>query len=100
NFRFGTHTDDRSSVAGSAIEPIVTLSGTAGFTAFNLPASGSTSINANDLTRLQNTIVDLLGKIGTVSQAFVSNGGSFAPAGSRWLNKARYPELDFYLQDN
>jgi len=103
NFRFNRHTDDRSNVAGSAIEPVVTLNGTAGFTGFGLPASGSTSINANDLVRLQNTIVDLLGKIGTVSQAFVldpSNPTAFAPAGTRWLNTATYPELDFYFQDN
>jgi hypothetical protein len=71
NFRFNRHRDDRSNVAGSAIEPVVTFSGTAGFAGFNLPASGATSINNNDLTRLQNTIVDELGRIGTVSQAFV-----------------------------
>lgn len=100
NFRFNLHTDDRSSVAGSAIEPIVSLSGASGFTGFGLPASGSTSINSTDLTRLQNTIVDLLGKVGTVSQAFVAEGNSFAPAGTRWLNQATYPELDFYFQDN
>jgi hypothetical protein len=100
NFRFNLHKDDRSNVAGSAIEPVVTLSNVAGFTAFNLPASGSTSINANDLVRLQNTIVDELGKIGTVSQAFVATGNTFAPAGTRWLNQASYPELDFYFQDN
>ena len=103
NFRFNKHRDDRSNVAGSAIEPVVGFSGVAGFTGFNLPASGSTSINANDLTRLQNTIVDELGKIGTVSRAFVldpSNPSTFAPAGTRWLNKANYTELDFYFQDN
>ncbi|HJQ34037.1 MAG TPA: TonB-dependent receptor [Pyrinomonadaceae bacterium] len=103
NLRFSHHTDDRSSVAGSAIEPIVTLSGTAGFTGFSLPASGSTSINATDLTRLQNTIVDLLGRVGSVSQAFVSdpsNPNAFAPADTRWINEAHYPELDFYFQDN
>jgi hypothetical protein len=103
NFRFGKHTDDRSGVAGAAIEPAVSLSGVAGFTGFNLPASGSTSINATDLTRLQNTIVSLLGRVNTVSQAFVSdpaNPSSFAPAGTRWLNNAKYPELDFYFQDN
>ncbi|MDT7779162.1 MAG: hypothetical protein QOC99_1674 [Acidobacteriota bacterium] len=103
NFRFSRHTDDRSSVAGTSIEPAVTFSNTAGFTGFSLPASGSTSINANDLTRLQNTIVDELGRIGTVSQAFVSdpaNPSAFAPAGSRWINVAHYPELDFFLQDN
>jgi len=103
NFRFNHHKDDRSSVAGSAIEPVVTFSGTAGFTGFGLPTSGATSINSNDLTRLQNTIVDELGKINTVSQAFVldqSNPSTFAPAGTRWLNEANYPELDFYFQDN
>jgi hypothetical protein len=103
NFRFNRHRDDRSNVAGSAIEPVVTLSGVAGFTGFNLPASGSTSINANDLTRLQNTIVDQLGRVNTVSQAFVldpNNPSTFAPAGTRWLNEANYTELDFYFQDN
>jgi hypothetical protein len=100
NFRFNLHKDDRSNVAGSAIEPMVTLSGTAGFAGFALPTSGATSINANDLVRLQNTIVDELGKVGTVSQAFVAAGNTFAPAGTRWLNEASYPELDFYFQDN
>ena len=103
NFRFNRHRDDRSNVAGSAIEPVVGFSGVAGFGAFNLPASGNTSINANDLTRLQNTIVDELGKIGNVSRAFVldpSNPSTFAPAGTRWLNEANYTELDFYFQDN
>jgi len=103
NFRFSRHTDDRSNVAGSAIEPIVTFSTSAGFTGFGLPASGSTSINANDLTRLQNTIADLLGRVGSVSQAFVldlGNSSGFAPAGTRWINIANYPELDFYFQDN
>jgi hypothetical protein len=100
NLRFNRHRDDRSSVAGSAIEPVVTFSGAAGFTGFALPTAGSTSINSTDLTRLQNTIVDELGRIGSVSQAFISNGGSFAPPGTRWLNKATYPELDFYFQDS
>lgn len=100
NFRFGRHKDDRSSVAGSAIEPIVSFGNGPGFGAFALPAAGATSINATDLTRLQNTINDLLGRVGNVSQAFVSNGNSFAPAGTRWINEATYPELDFYFQDS
>ncbi|HJP93152.1 MAG TPA: carboxypeptidase regulatory-like domain-containing protein [Pyrinomonadaceae bacterium] len=104
NFRFNRHRDDRSNVAGSAIEPIVNFSRTAAsFTGFNLPSSGSTSINSNDLTRLQNTIVDELGRLGSVSRAFVldpSNPSTFAPAGTRWLNEANYTELDFYFQDN
>jgi len=102
NFRFNRHNDDRSSVAGSAIEPVVTFGGTGGsfFGGFALPSSGATSINSNDLTRLQNTIRDELGKVNGVSRAFVSDGGAFAPAGSRWLNQVTYPELDFYFQDN
>lgn len=104
NFRFNRHTDDRSGVAGAAIEPAVSFSSTAAaFTGFNLPAAGATSINTNDLTRLQNSIADLLGRVGNVSQAFVSDPGNpsaFAPAGTRWLNIANYTELDFYVQDN
>ena len=38
NFRFNRHNDDRSNVAGSAIEPVVTFSATAGGTSqFSLP---------------------------------------------------------------
>ncbi|HZF38914.1 MAG TPA: hypothetical protein VE715_08830, partial [Blastocatellia bacterium] len=103
NFRFGQQTDDRSSVAGIGLEPTVIFSGAAGYTAFALPTSGSTSINDVDLTRLQNAVNNLLGRVGTVSQAFVSdpdNSGQFAPAGTRWNFTAKYPELDYYVQDN
>ncbi|MGH9820666.1 MAG: TonB-dependent receptor domain-containing protein, partial [Pyrinomonadaceae bacterium] len=103
NFRFNLHKDDRSNVAGAAIEPTVTFSNVAGFTGFSLPSSGSTSINSNDLSRLQNTIADLLGRVGSVSQAFVldpNSPGAFAAAGTRWINKASYTEMDFYAQDN
>ena len=103
NFRFNRHRDDRSNVAGFAIEPTVTLSRTAAnFNGFNLPATGNTGINTNDLTRLQSTIADELGRIGVASLAFVSNPntGTFAPAGTRWFNEANYTELDFYFQDN
>ena len=103
NFRFGRQIDDRSSVAGVGLEPTVTFSGAAGYTAFNLPAAGTTGINANDLTRLQNAINNQLGRVGTVSQAFVSdpnNPSQFAPLGTRWNFTAKYPELDFYAQDS
>jgi hypothetical protein len=114
NFRFSRHTDDRSGVAGTSIEPAVALSGTAGGSAgFSFPVTAATpttanpagvrGINATDLTRLQNTAADLLGRVGTVQQAFVSdpsNPSAFAPAGTRWINRHNYPELDFYFQDN
>ena len=38
-----------------------------------------------------------------MSIAFVTppdNNSAFAPIGTRWLNVATYPELDFYFQDN
>ncbi len=106
NFRFGRQIDDRSSVAGIGLEPTVTFSGAAGYTAFALPAAQTPTvagINSTDLSRLQNTINNLLGRVGTVSQAFVSNPddpNSFAPLGTRWNFTAKYPELDFYAQDN
>ncbi len=103
NFRFGRQIDDRSSVAGTAIEPIVTFGNPSGFTGFDLPVSGSTSINSTDLSRLQNTLANLLGRVNSVSRAFVSdpsNPDTFAPAGTRYTFTARYPELDFYAQDN
>ena len=72
NFRFNRHRDDRSSVAASAIEPVVTFSNAeALYTAFGLPTTAANGINATDLTRLRGTIADLLGKDATVSPAFV-----------------------------
>ena len=75
---------------------------------FNFPGTfnattNPTGIQSNDLTRLRNTTADLLGRVGTVSQAFVAdpaNGSGFLPRGSRWINKANYKEYDFYGQDN
>ncbi|MGI8469665.1 MAG: carboxypeptidase regulatory-like domain-containing protein [Pyrinomonadaceae bacterium] len=100
NFRFGRQVDDRSSVAGSGIEPIVSFSTTNNsYTAFSLPSTG---INTNDLARLRSTINDLLGRVGSVSQAYVSdpsNPSQFAPAGTRYIFTAFYPEYDFYFQD-
>jgi len=101
NFRFNHHTDDRSNVGGTQIEPFVTLNQSSGFGPFALPSTPT--INSTDLTRLQNTVNNLIGRVNTVSQAFVSdpnNPSTFAPAGTRWLNEANYPELDVYFQDN
>ncbi len=108
NLRFNKHTDDRSSVAGTSIEPAVSFGNGPGFAGFSLPTAfnattNPTGINSTDLTRLQNTINDLLGRVSSVSEAFVSdpsNPSAFLPAGSRWLNKANFPELDFYGQDS
>ena len=103
NFRYNQHTDDRSNVAGQAIEPTVTFSAPSSLDAgFNF-STAAAGIASADLTRLRNTTADLLGRVGTVSQAFVAdpaNGSGFLPRGSRWINKANYKEYDFYGQDN
>jgi hypothetical protein len=100
NFRFGRQVDDRSSVAGADITPLVNFSTSvnSNFTSFGLPTTG---INSNDLARLRSVINDLLGRVGTISQAFVADpsGNAFAPAGTRWEFRHYYPEYDFYIQD-
>jgi hypothetical protein len=101
NFRFGRHTDSRSSVSGTQIEGILNFSAGVNndFTDFNLPGSG---INSFDLGRLRSQINDYLGRVGTVSQAFVAtqDGSQFEAPGTRWTFQHFYPELDFYFQDS
>ena len=105
NLRLGRQIDDRSSVAGTAIEPVYNFSSAINSTfptAWGIPTAGAASINATDRTRLLNTINDMLGRVGAYSTAFVSdpdNPGQFAPAGTRWIFESDYPELDFYFQD-
>jgi hypothetical protein len=112
NVRLGRSTDDRSSVAGGAIELAYTFTrtGTPFPSAWALP-SGTiprpgqdpvNRINTADRQRLESTINDLLGRVATISQAFVSdptNPNVFAPAGTRWIFDADHPEADFYVQD-
>ncbi len=108
NFRFGRQIDDRSSVSGADITPRVFFGtgsnwGTAFITQFAIPASGSTSINSSDRTRLLQLINDQLGRLGNVSQAFVADPADptqFAAAGTRWGFTHYYPEYDFYFQDS
>ena len=113
NFRYTQHRDVRGSIASQNSQPGVNLTGAtrvntaclnnttgvnaAGLEFFCLP----TNINSNDLTRLQNTINDLLGRVGNISQGFVADVGltGFQPGGSLFLNDARYGEYDFYIQD-
>ena len=100
NVRFGRGTDDRASVAGTNIEPTLDFSRTVA----PIPTAWGTSVvsNSTDRTRLENMINDMLGRVGNYSRAFVSdpsNPGAFAPAGTRWIFQASYPELDFYAQD-
>jgi len=126
NFRYQQHKDERGSIGGQNANRIVNIAGsgqtntsctggtfgaggTSGISAtgqelFCLPATGASTplfINQNDIGRLQTTINDLLGRVGTVTQGFAATPDLFGylPAGSLFLNDARYPEYDFYLQD-
>ena len=104
NLRLGLSTDDRASVAGGAIEGSFNFStaNTPFPAGWNLP-TGAAVINRADRSRLQNMINDLLGRVGTISQAYVNdpnNPGAFAPPGTRYLFEAKHPELDFYVQDS
>jgi len=123
NFRYTQHRDVRGSIGGQNAQPIVNLSGATrvnvaclngtsgvnnatGQEFFCLPALPNTTtlapgINNNDRTRLQNTVNDLLGRVGTISQGFAADIGltGFQPGGSLFLNDARYGEYDFYIQD-
>jgi len=127
NFRYQQHKDERGSLGGANSVPIVTLGtagtvnsgcltgtfptgGTSGVSSsgqelFCLPTTTATAgvrfINSNDISRLQGTINDLLGRVTTVRQGFAAADGlqSYLPAGSIFQNDARYPEYDFYFQD-
>ncbi len=99
NLRFQKHVDDRSSVAGGLTRNRIFLT-----TGINpVPSNYSTNvtgINAADRTRLESVINDLLGRVGSINQAFVAiDDSTFGPGRTRFLYDARYPELDFYGQD-
>ncbi|MGE3949671.1 MAG: hypothetical protein AB7H86_23595, partial [Blastocatellales bacterium] len=125
NFRYQQHKDVRGSVGGQNSESRVFLSGapvnvacasgaygsggTVGIGSngqefFCLPDTASSRplfINALDRPRLQGLVNDLLGRIGSIRQGFVASTDlfSYEAAGSTFINDARYPEYDFYLQD-
>lgn len=111
NFRFGKQIDDRSSVAGSDITPFVNFvpnGNNSNYTLFGLVSAGTgagqiAGINANDLARVRQLLNDLLGRVGTRTQAFVSDpagGNTFASGGTRWDFEAKYNEYDVYIQDS
>lgn len=126
NFRYQQHKDERGSLGGFNSVPQVVLGtsatvnsacltgtfqtgGTSGVSGtgqelFCLPSTTSGTrlfINSNDITRLQGTINDILGRVSSVRQGFAAADGlqSYLPAGSLFQNDARYPEYDFYFQD-
>lgn len=99
NFLYTRHIDRRGSVGAFNVQPFADFSTSVDpvdATAFNLPTNMDTKA---DQPRLEETINELLGRIGNVEQSFVAAGSQFAPAGSVYDFDARYPEYDFYGMD-
>lgn len=104
NLRFQKHVDDRSAVAGGLTRARIFLS-----TAQNpVPANFGTGtsntlvpgINAADRSRLDSWVNDILGRVGTINQAFVAiDDNTFGPGRTRFNYEAHYPEYDFFGQD-
>jgi hypothetical protein len=103
NFRFMQHNDSRGLAGGFNLAPTVTFdSGVrapAGFT--GLPTVGATGINANDSTRLLNSINDLLGIPARITQGFISDptADAFLPTGNIYNGGIRYKQFNYYAQD-
>ncbi|HTS61720.1 MAG TPA: carboxypeptidase regulatory-like domain-containing protein [Candidatus Acidoferrales bacterium] len=100
NLRLVRHQDERGSVGSWNVTPIVDFSTSVNSVdpaTFNLPAAVNQSF---DLPTLQSMINQQLGRVGTIYQGFVSSGSSWATPGTTYKFDARYPELDFYWQDN
>lgn len=101
NFRYQQHYDIRGSVAGLDVQPIVNFSPSINFVdpaVFNIPSNINQSF---DLGRLQTAVNELLGRVGSMSQAFVFDGGNgYLPPGSAFTIDARWGEYDFFIQDD
>jgi len=100
NLRFQRHTDVRGSIAGYNAAPVVNFStdlNTVDPGLFGLPSNIQLQ---NDRPNLENAINLMLGRVGQVSQGFVQQGNGYAPGGTLFNFDARYPEMDFYAQDN
>ncbi|MGH9914801.1 MAG: carboxypeptidase regulatory-like domain-containing protein, partial [Pyrinomonadaceae bacterium] len=85
NLRFQKHVDDRSDVAGVSTRESVTFSIARNPVPSSFGTTNITGLNPADRSRLENTINDLLGRVGTISQGFVAvDDNTFGPAGTRF----------------
>ena len=96
NFRLASHTDVRGSIGGSNSTTQVDFSrlvNTVG-PAFNLPADVNQQFDRNPL---ESSINFLLGRVGSVSRGFISDGSKFIPGVYNF--KANFNEYDAFFQD-
>jgi hypothetical protein len=104
NLRFQKHVDDRSAVAGVLTRARIFL-GTAQNPVPSNFGTGTANtlvpgINAADRSRLDSWINDILGRVGSINQAFVAiDDNTFGPGRTRFNYEAHYPEYDFFGQD-
>jgi hypothetical protein len=98
-FRFNRHRDDRSNVAGSAIEPVVGFSGVAWFRRLQFACFRQHEYQRQRSDAIAKHDSSTNSAKSEASHAHLcwipSNPSTFAPAGTRWLNEANYTELDF-----
>jgi hypothetical protein len=103
NFRYQKHADIRSSVAALSTALLADFSRTTNppdATQFKITAAQLPGLNANDRNTLLSQINDLLGRVGSVTQAFVAaDDSTFAPPGTLFTYDARYGEYDSFFQD-
>jgi hypothetical protein len=100
NFRYQQHRDVRGSVGAANVNPLVNFAvGTNAVdpVRFALPTNMNVDV---DRANLQADINLLLGRVGAISQGFVSQGSSYAAGGTPFIFDARFPEFDLYIQDN
>ncbi len=107
NLRNGREIDHRGSIGSLNAIPQVTFSTSSNplnTTQYMTPTSSSTCpscINSIDQTNLYSATNDLLGRIGSIQDGYVSqaNLAAFKPAGTINMIDARWDEYDFYIQD-
>jgi len=97
NLRFQKHFDVRGSIAGQDATTDIDFSrdiNTVDPATFHLP----TNLNvAFDQPAFQDNINFLLGRVGSITRGFASQGDQFVPGLFKF--ESDFPELDFYAQD-
>jgi len=111
NIRMYQHNDQRGDVGGVSLTPAISLSRAtrppAGFTFPALATATVPGIAANDLTRLQGMVNDLLGIPATLAHNFIGDlkSDTFLPfltgekSVSLWAQGQRAKQYNFFFQD-
>jgi hypothetical protein len=97
NIRFVQHADIRGSIGGANANTTVNFNpavNTVNTAAFNIPSDLNVQFDRPEFER---NINFLLGRVGQISRGFASNGDRYVDDLLRV--KARYGELEFYVQD-